>query len=86
LNNKTPSWRFIIQLFDQSCGMVVVPNQEKGKMGWLIETTSLFCAARLANSKYWQDRLFHGTKWRENYQCSRFLCQIILLMIISVKR
>jgi hypothetical protein len=23
------------------------------------------------NSKSWQDGLFHGTKWRENYQCSR---------------
>ena len=34
--------------------MVVVPSQEKGKMGWLIETTSLFCAARLANPKYQQ--------------------------------
>jgi hypothetical protein len=22
------------------------------------------------NSKSWQDGLFHGTKWRENYQCS----------------
>jgi hypothetical protein len=38
------------------------------------------------NSKSWQDGLFHGTKWRENYQCSRLWCQIILLMIISVKR
>jgi hypothetical protein len=35
------------------------------------------------NSKSWQDGLFHGTKWRENYQCSRLWCQIILLMIIS---
>jgi hypothetical protein len=38
------------------------------------------------NSKSWQDGLFHGTKLRENYQCSRLWCQIILLMIISVKR
>ena len=36
------------------------------------------------NSKSWQDGLFHGTKWRENYQCSRLWCQIILLIIISV--
>jgi hypothetical protein len=35
------------------------------------------------NSKSWQDGLFHGTKWQENYQCSRLWCQIILLMIIS---
>jgi hypothetical protein len=38
------------------------------------------------NSKSWQDGFFHGTKWRENYQCSRLWCEIILLMIISVKR
>ena len=30
------------------------------------------------NSKSWQDGLFHGTKRRENYQCSRLWCQIIL--------
>jgi membrane protein implicated in regulation of membrane protease activity len=38
------------------------------------------------NSKSWQVGLFHGTKWRENYQCSRLWCQIILFIIISVKR
>jgi hypothetical protein len=38
------------------------------------------------NSKSWQDGLFHRTKWRENYQCSRLWCQIILLIIISVKK
>jgi hypothetical protein len=40
----------------------------------------------MKNSKFWQDGLFHGTKWRENYQCSRLWCQIILLIIIFVKR
>jgi hypothetical protein len=34
------------------------------------------------NSKSWQDGLFHGTKWRENYQCSLLWCEIILLIII----
>jgi hypothetical protein len=34
------------------------------------------------NSKSWQDGLFHGTKWRENDQCSRLWCQIILLITI----
>jgi hypothetical protein len=38
------------------------------------------------NSKYWQHGLFHGTKWREHYQCSRLWYQIILLIIVSVKR
>ena len=38
------------------------------------------------NSKSWQDGLFHGIKWRANYQCSRLWCQIILFIIISVKR
>ena len=38
------------------------------------------------NSKSWQDGLFHGTKWRENYQCSDIWCQIILFIIISIKR
>jgi hypothetical protein len=37
------------------------------------------------NSKSWQDGLFRGTKWRENYQCSRLWCQIILLIIQSRK-
>ena len=37
------------------------------------------------NSKSWQDGLFRGTKWRENYQCSRLWCQIILFIIISVQ-
>jgi hypothetical protein len=36
------------------------------------------------NSKSWQDGLFNETKWRENYQCSRLWCHIILLIIISV--
>ena len=38
------------------------------------------------NSKFWQDGLFHGTKWRENYQCSHLWCQIILFIIIFVKK
>ena len=38
------------------------------------------------NSKSWQDGLFQGTKWRENYQCSRLWCQIILLIIVFVNR
>jgi len=29
------------------------------------------------NSKSWQDGLFHGTKWRENYQCSRLWFKIL---------
>jgi hypothetical protein len=41
---------------------------------------------RKMNSKSWQDGLFHWTKWRENYQCSRLWCQIILFIILSVKR
>jgi hypothetical protein len=36
------------------------------------------------NSKSWQDGLFHGTKWRENYQCSRLWCQIILYIKIKL--
>jgi hypothetical protein len=37
------------------------------------------------NSKSWQNGLFHATKWREIYQCSRLWCEIILFIIISVK-
>jgi hypothetical protein len=32
------------------------------------------------------ERLFQGTKWRENYQCSHLWCQIILLIINSGER
>jgi hypothetical protein len=38
------------------------------------------------NSKSWQDGLFHGTKWRENYQCSCVWSRIIVLTLTSVKR
>jgi hypothetical protein len=31
---------------------MVVPDQEKRKMGWQIETASFVCAARLANQKH----------------------------------
>ena len=38
------------------------------------------------NSKSWQDGLFHGTKWRENYQCSCVWSRIIVLTLTYVKR
>jgi hypothetical protein len=38
------------------------------------------------NSNSWQDGLFHGTKWRENYQCSCVWSRIIVLALTSVKR
>jgi hypothetical protein len=46
-----------------------------------------FCLVQSGpHHQFWQDRLFHRTKWWENYQCSRLWCFIILLIIISVKR
>jgi hypothetical protein len=38
------------------------------------------------NSNSWQDGLFHGTKWRQNYQCSCVWSRIIVLTLTSVKR
>ena len=38
------------------------------------------------NSNSWQDGLFHGTKWRENYQCSCVWSRIIVSTLTFVKR
>jgi hypothetical protein len=39
-HSKISARYFIVQVFGQSCGKVVVSDQEKMKIGWQIETVS----------------------------------------------
>ena len=68
LANTNINKSFMIQVFDHSCGVVVVPNQEKTKwvgksrlaslsreLDWLIQHINMVFYNSSIRSKFWQD-------------------------------